>query len=178
MPSLPSPVIILHALKLTHQSLGPLLFHKYASPNHSSFRFETSQEAKLHPPRQHIVNSRHVSLHRNAKKSDSAPCCSAAAQATRRGRRIQRGGCTRHQQTRRVTTFTEAKWWLADAHRAHVRGGVRESAPAGNRAKCEREHAVEVGREQLLHESGLSLAGVVGSAGQCGGAVGRVRGVT
>ena len=107
-------------------------------------------------------------------------CCSAAAQATRRGRRIQRGGCTRHQQTRRVTTFTEAKWWLADAHRAHVRGGVRESAPAGNRAKCEREHAVEVGhrREQLLHESGLSLAGVVGSARRCGGAVGRVRAVT
>ena len=60
---------ILHALKLTHQSLGPLLFHKYASPNHSSFRFETSQEAKLHPPRQDIVNSRHVSLHRNAKKA-------------------------------------------------------------------------------------------------------------
>ena len=49
-----------------------------------------------------------------------------------------------------------------------------------NRAKCEREHAVEVGhrREQLLHESGLSLAGVVGSARRCGGAVGRVRAVT
>ena len=65
----PSTVMILHALKLTHQSLCPLLFHKYASPNHSSFRFETSQEAKLHPPRQDIVNSRHVSLHRNAKKA-------------------------------------------------------------------------------------------------------------
>ena len=128
MPSLPSPVFMLNALKLTHQSLGPLLFHKYASPNHSSFRFEMSQEAKLHPPRQYIVNSRHVSLHRNAKKGDSAPCCSAAAQATRRGRRIQRGGCTRHQQTRRVTTFTEAKCLLADAHRAHVRGGVRGGA--------------------------------------------------
>jgi hypothetical protein len=49
-------------LKLTRQSLRPLVSHKHASPNHRRFLFEMSQEAKLHPPRQHIVNTRRASL--------------------------------------------------------------------------------------------------------------------
>ncbi len=62
---------------------SPLHLCKNASQNHESFRFEVSQEVKLQPPRQYIVNSRRVSLHRNAK-SDS-----------RGGRRIRRAECSR-----------------------------------------------------------------------------------
>ena len=57
-----------------------------------------------------------------------------------------------------------------------------ERKSGGERACWETREMREGGwprlAEHLLHESGLNLAGVVGRAGRCGGAVGRVRAVT
>jgi hypothetical protein len=173
VPSLPSPVFILHALKLTHQSLGPLLFHKYASPNHSSFRFETSQEAKLHPPRQHIVNSRHVSLHRNAKKAirrlaavlqlrpqeEGGYCCSAAAQATRRGGVLLQRCSSGHKKRGRLAAVLqlrpqeEGEEFSAAVARVTNKHGVSPLSlkqSGGWLTRTERMSGAESGRARLL----------------------------